>query len=256
MTIVNVKRAGYTDRTKMMGNQGTRGVVNIGRKLPTKGDCIAEKIPPTLLETKEGPAIRGKKDMVEAGIIICYRLLRISVDITGKPREKIRLEGLSIVHKFTKRSSLQRRDFESSTVKGIRTHGGDTSPTLPQREIAPVAWRSKILREMKEENCLEDIWLWKILQGGKSQSKFSPLKDPRKCRKYLKTSPPSSIQPKTSLGVSQSVCEAIEIQVSRKWWSCPAGKWCGSLKASMEGSAKVLHDIMNKIRLQMFIVGC
>ena len=53
-----------------------------------------------------------------------------------------------MVHKLTKRSSLQRRGFEGSTVKDITRRGGTTYPTLPQTEMAPVAKRSKIVREI------------------------------------------------------------------------------------------------------------
>ena len=145
---------------------------------------------------------------------------------------------MSLIHKLRQRLSLHKRGLDGSTVKGITKWGGGTSPTLPHREIAPVLNRSITVSEMNWANGLQDGVLEKIRCGGKVESKFSPLHWPLKGWKKSCTSPQFLIHSKI-LGVRSNGAMLAMRSQAGKWLSrLPATKESGSLKVSMETSAR------------------
>ena len=93
--------------------------------------------------------------------------------------------------------------------------GGETSPTFPHTEIAPVARRARIDSVMKEVKGLQEGWLLNTLGGGRELSYCSPLKKPLKCLKYANTFTRFFIQDKTSGGSESSEGEARVSQLSK-----------------------------------------
>ena len=117
--------------------------------------------------------------MVVTRFVIRYGLKRLLVNVAREAAgSKSSLIGLSVVHKFKERLLLHRRGVEGSTVKGLTRCGGDTSPTLPQTEIAPEAKRSKMAEEINLEKGLQDILFIKTL-GEKVNKGFNLIKERR-----------------------------------------------------------------------------
>lgn len=150
-------------------------------------------------------------------------------------------KGVSLIHRLRKRLSLQRRGFDCSTVRGITKWGGETKPTIPQREIAPDARRAIIVSEINLAKDLHETELMKILCEGKAESKFSPLYCPIKGWKNycISTCSIQFLIQRRILWVS-SYRATLEIcSQAKKWlWILPPMKVAGSRKASVETSAR------------------
>lgn len=80
---------------------------------------------------------------------------------TSVSREK----GVSTIHKFKNLASVHNLGFCGSIVMGRPRWGGATSPHLPQTRIAPDSIRCRIVSVTHCENCLQEWWFLKTLDG-------------------------------------------------------------------------------------------
>ena len=118
-------------------------------------------------------------------------------------------------------------------VKGITKYGWGTSPTLPHREIAPDDKRSTIVSEMKCAKGLHEMALGKIRQGGKAL--YCSLKGWKNSR----TSIQSWIQRKMfGVGLKGAIFAMLS-HAGKQAWMLPATKVSGSLRVSIESSARL-----------------
>lgn len=152
------------------GNKAS-GVVDIGGRSPTKRNATTYKKPTTPLKAKKHPAVKRGLDMVVSRLVIAHtvwkKLLRTYF---GKCWTLSNEKGRSWIQRSRNLLSLQRRDLEGSTVRGMTRCGGGDSPTLPHKEMAPEASLSISVSEINWANGLQDRWLVKIRAGGLSQS--------------------------------------------------------------------------------------
>ena len=83
---------------------------------------------------------------------------------------------MSLIQRLRKRLSWHKHGLEGSTVRGMTRCGGGASPTLPQRESAPDRRPEAMELSINSTKDWQDGLLGKILAGGITESKCSPLK--------------------------------------------------------------------------------
>ena len=81
-----------------------------------------------------------------------------------------KVNGLSFIHKFKYRVSIQSLGLDGSTVNRSTRKGGSSRFTFPHTLTAPIDKRLKMVSAMNPENFLHKAWLRKTLNGGKSES--------------------------------------------------------------------------------------